>query len=569
MKNILKKLPLKKIIDSKTMFIVLSIHYPFAYLLQVNCHIYSRDQIVATLIFMTLASIILALVCKTFITVFIEVNLMIVKKMGIRFDREPVFSKYQSSFHYGVGTIIVLILFHSMIREYINISYILAPLYLLIILGMIYLAFQFNLRHLHYILCVLIIMNYFLMGLHIIRGESEKNYSQKKQSEVLFKIFPNVYFVILESYASLDQREKIYGVDNIPLTRELLSNHYDIFKTYSNYAPTIPSLASIFLMDHHYYKSLRGIGDSRYFRKIIGGIVDNNVVSIFAKNGYRIDYSEFRANLYDHAPIVNAKGCQPLLQPIEVLDGFFVLSNKMLHYSLWETKLFQTWLWFPDNILEKLMTPVKNDKEEDSNRPVFKVMYKGARHSPNSFSKYPPEIQKLPGARQMPLWQLNRVNDYWITAYKRMVEKEDSLLIEFIRELVKEDPDAMVIFQGDHGPLLNNGSWIGNSNDLNGSMLQNGISPAEVTRDFFEVFLAIKWPDRVPKTSKYFSPVNLFRHVFAELANNDSIIQSSVKDDSFWSGNKDKLFSNSPIPHRTVKDGRVLSRWEPISFPNE
>lgn len=526
---------MKKIVGSPLLFIVLSFLYPASYLLEINSHIYTTDQIIITLIFVLLVAVITALAGGISVSYFVKVTLLVAKKLGLKTDINSVSSKLYRALLCGFGTIILLVLLHSATRGLIpalhNVLW--GVPYLLVSLGISILTYRFQPKLFNYILCVLIVTNGALGVLHGFRGESLNLDTQKMQRAVVFKQKPNGYMVILESYASLDIRKEIYGIDNAPLTRELNEKNYDMYKSYANYGFSLASVASIFLMDHHYYKPSRGIDDGGGYRKIIGGMVDNRVINIFLNNGYRIDYSKFPSGLYYSSAVVNEQEIQPLLRPIEVFSGLFVFSNVILNYSLWTAEFFQSLLWLPEKITGKLPKPVENGKIENDGRPVFSVIYAGTTHTHNFFYEYPPEIRGLPGAPQMPLWKLNHVNNYWITTYKNRVAKSDAALIELVSDLAGKELDAIVILLGDHGTYFNRNRWMGEKNDLNENMLESGIQPAEVTRDLFEVFMAIKWPLGTKKPHEYFSPVNLFRQVFAVLTKDNSILKTQVSNNSF------------------------------------
>jgi len=203
----------------------------------------------------------------------------------------------------------------------------------------------------------------------------------------------------------------------------------------------------------------------------------------------------------------------------------------------------------------------------NSGKPVFTVLYRNdATHSPFFIEHYPDAISQLPGASKMPFWKLNQINNYWITTYKNAVTKSDAALIEMINGIHEKDPDAVVVLIGDHGPHFNKNRFEGTDDNLNDNIIANGINPLELTRDYFEVFMAVKWPKESKMAHGYFSHVNLFRQIFASLANNPSILDSRVSDDSYLMARKN--FRLGKMRHYvTVKDGKLLDRWEPFTIP--
>ena len=105
---------------------------------------------------------------------------------------------------------------------------------------------------------------------------------------------------------------------------------------------------------------------------------------------------------------------------------------------------------------------------------------------------------------------------------------------------------------------------MGDNTDPNENMLQNGIQPSEVTRDVSEVFMAIKWPVGSKKPQQYFSHVNLFRQVFAVLAEDNSILNTQVSNDSYMFKSDESYRKISDI-YTTSKDGKPIGRWETYS----
>jgi len=560
---------MEKIIGSPRLFIVLSFIYPASYLLEINSHVYTTNQIIVTLIFVLLVSVITALAGGICVSYASKVILLVAKKCGLKTDILLVSPKLYRALLGGGGTIMLLVLMHSATRGLVpafhNAVWVVP--YLMVSFGVSILTYRFPLKLFNLILCGLIVTNGAFGVLHGFRSESFNLDTEKIQPGVVFKQKPNVYMVFLESYASLDIRKEIYGIDNAPLTRELNEKNYDIYKRYACYGETLSVIASTFLMDHHYYKLSEGLADGGGYRKIIGGVVGNRVINIFLNNGYRIDYSKFPSTLYHPSSVVNAPELQPLLQPIEVFSGLFAVYWKILGNSLWSSEIVQSFFWLSEQITEKLSRSVESGKAENVGMPAFTVIYAGAGHANFSFFQYPPEISGLPDASQMPFWKLNRVNNYWITKYKNMVDKSDAVLIELVRGLAEKDPEAIVILLGDHGTYFNSGRWEGDKNDPNENMLENGIQPAEVTRDLLEVFMAIKWPHGTKKPHEYFSNVNLFRQVFAVLAKDNSILKTQVSNDSFISANKNTSYLSKTGIYRTVKDGKLLDRWEPFTIP--
>jgi hypothetical protein len=317
------------------------------------------------------------------------------------------------------------------------------------------------------------------------------------------------------------------------------------------------------MMQHHYFKPSRGIADGAY-RNIIGGEINNPVIKIFLNNGYLIDYSGFHPYFYQPSPNVHTQQVRPLLQPVEVFDRLIAFLNVVIKRFSLDTTPFKALLWLPERIFGMPVETVGSASIQNSGKPVFYVSYAGATHTPISLLQYPDKIRKLPGANKMPLWQLNHINNYWINTYKSVIVQSDKDLIDLIRSIDEKDPNAVVVLIGDHGPNLNSGRSEGKEDDLNKNMLVNGIQPSELTRDCFEVFMAIKWSRGTEISPEYFSHVNLFRHVFAALTRDRVILKTQVPNDSFIIARKHFRFGKNQL-YLTVQDGKVLDRWLPFT----
>jgi hypothetical protein len=562
---------MKKIMGSPMLFIILSFLYPFSYLLEINSHIYTTDQILVTIIFVLLVSVIVALAGGMCIRYFVKATLLVAQKFGFKADIIFVSSKLYRALLGGVGTIILLVLLHSatqgLIPGFRIASWVV--LYILVSFGIFILTYNFELKFINFTLCILMATNCALLVFHSFREEPLKLDNREMYQNVVFKQKPNVHLVIVESYSSLDIRKEQYGIDNAPLTLELTKNNFDIYKSYANYSFTLPSIAAVFLMDHHYEKTARGIDDGSGYRNFIGGMVFNPVLNIFLRNGYQIDYSKFDSSFYHPSPAVSTLKMQPPLQPLEVLGGFFLFTDRILGLDMWGSELFRLLLYLPEKFTGKLSTK-ENEKPEIDGRPVFSVSYIGAdNHIPRSLSEFPPEISSLPGAKHMSSWKLRHVNNYWVTTYKNKIAASDTALIDLVRGLAERDPGAVIIILGDHGVRLDLDSWRGERSDPNENMLENGLQPKEVSRDLFEAFLAIKWPHEAKKPHEYFSHVNLFRKVFAILAKDTSILKTQVSNDSFILVSKDSSLFRKADLYCTVKDGKTLIRWKPFTIPIE
>jgi hypothetical protein len=297
------------ILKSPLFFVFLSFIYPSVYLIELNSHIYTPQQIVFTFLFIFLFSVAATLLTGGLASLFARISVYFEKKFISKEASARKGTSFRRAFLGAAGTLYLLILLHSANRELLpmihNVLWL--PVYAVLALLMGALACRFQLRLFNIILVVLVGMNGLLWAVHGAGTDAIRPASITADKEILFQNKPNIYLVILESYASLEMREKIYGIDNGPLKKELLRGGYTIYKTYSNYPSSLESVSSIFLMKHHYFKPSRGVADGAY-RGIIGGDPNNAVLPVLLKNGYWIDYSSFHPYFYHSSPSVQPGG---------------------------------------------------------------------------------------------------------------------------------------------------------------------------------------------------------------------------------------------------------------------
>lgn len=552
---------MKTIFSSPVFFIVLSFIYPAFYMLQINSHIYTSAQIFVTLIFLIVFSIITALFLNLLLKYIVKLFFVIFKNTDSIVVGE-ITKKIYGALIGSAGVLILLDMLFSVTQEIIFNNIVLLLFILMVIVFTFALAYRFGLRFFNILLTFLVLFNCLLWVHNSIAEESSSVSTQKLYRAINFKQKPNVYLVILESYASMNIRKEVYDIDNSALVTELHKNGYQIRDVYTNYAFTLPSVASVFMMEHHYYRYSRGLNDGGGYRKIIGGVVPSTLLDTFLDNGYKIDYSNFTSNLYQVSNKIYGQESQPLLQPLEIFSGPFWFSRKILHYNLHKSTIFQALLWLPESVLGIRQVHVVDEKINDNTKPILSLIYSGAYHTPNLFSEYPQEMQDFANVRRMPFWQLNRIDNYWYLRYKDLVEVSDVKLINLIKNINDSDPDAVVILLGDHGAYLNRNIWLGEDDDLNKNILKNGLLVADVTRDLFEVFLAVKWPRGMEDVDKDLTPVNIFYHIFAFLSGDNAVLELQVPNDSFMFADKKLPYFGTRKVFRVASSNRPLDEWE-------
>jgi len=294
----------KKVISSPFLFLFLSIIYPTVFLFTNNRELYNIKQLVVSFLIILIFSALLLL----FLKIINDILISICSSIGY------LNSKFNIILYgiYGcIGTGILWLLFLLPIYRIIENRFILIILFIASLI-ISYLFFKrIGFKYVNLIIYILIVLNLIYAGimevqyLFLNKIHVKNSYSS---SSIVLKEKPNIYLFILESYHSIDVREKYYNIDNNWLISQLEIRGFQLFSNvYSNYGNTLSSVSSIFLMDHHYYKSrLRQIPTEMYFRKIIGGSADSIALEIMSKNGYQFDYSYAIDYLYSPSNMLNS-----------------------------------------------------------------------------------------------------------------------------------------------------------------------------------------------------------------------------------------------------------------------
>lgn len=507
-----------RVLDSPVLFVILAFVYPAAFLLAQNSHVYLPVQSAATL-----ALVLLVACCGGALAWLLS-----------RLARPALYRGILAA----AGTAVMVTLLYSPIAGLVRDRALLVALYVLATVAAGGLGFFFSLRTANVMLALLILFN---GGAAVAEAFEQGDPATREDAAspletVEFQRTPNVYVVVLESYNSLDVRRALYGIDNTPLAGTLAELRFTVYdRAYANYWATVFSLSSMFSMQHHYYAGSVDAADGGRHRQIIGGALPNPVLSAFARNGYTIDYSQFYSAVYHPGPLLDRFEPQPALQPLELFPGAYSVVYRLTGWDMWHSPAFQRFLRLPDG----MVMPAPDSAAGPAGRPVFSLLYTGAEHTGQSVAE-----------------------EAWIDAYRRIVGRSDAVLIDLLRRLQRDDPAAIVVLVGDHGAWLHRDRWKGPAGDPNRNMLERGLAPAEVTRDLFEVFLAVKWPDGTQPPAQVSSPVNLFRELFAVLSGDEGVRGAPAADDSFAYVLVSDALTATPQVYRTVRDGAVLDRWE-------
>jgi len=345
---------------------------------------------------------------------------------------------------------------------------------------------------------------------------------QSVNEKYSFSRKPNIYMVILESYASANAMKAFYGYDNSNMVSSLRRKGFSVYdNAYSNYLPTLASLLSVFEMAHHFYADSVGIDDSVSARKVLGGVSPNKALNVLKENGYSLQIIFNDSSLFFPGDILDY-----YYPPVPIKSGLSIYSSTHLNRLM-------SFLWREPDYDVTLYSVIRNRVSIAiaSKKPWFTLIRpKAAKH----------------GAGRIPYKE-----------YIFDIKRTNLEVSGFIDYLLKADPSAVIILVGDHGSLayryMSDPAKV--NDDLNLRIKREGLTHRDLALDHFGSLVAVKWQMRAPQI-KTMSHVNLLRYVFISLTGNRSADATKVPDDAY--------FIYGGRVYKAVADGVQLSHWPKI-----
>jgi hypothetical protein len=165
----------------------------------------------------------------------VKIIILISKYLEISIDDEHSSKLYRALLG-GLGTLFFTLLFHKTNVEIMPMfsTFHWIAIYFIISIFIAMLTYRYNAKLLNIILGILIIVNIAVIFLQTLKYNSTTQTAKNIEQNIIFKQKPNVYLVILESYAGLNNREIIYSINNDSLKKELYNKRYTTYKTYAN-----------------------------------------------------------------------------------------------------------------------------------------------------------------------------------------------------------------------------------------------------------------------------------------------------------------------------------------------
>lgn len=304
-----------------------------------------------------------------------------------------------------------------------------------------------------------------------------------KIDEAVFKKKPNIYFIQPDGYVNFSEIDKgYYNLDNEEFKSFLEESGFTLYDNFrSNYASTLSSNMATFAMKHHHYNTGFNFTEVINAREVI--MDANPVLNVFKKNGYKTHFIAEWPYLIANKPKIGY--------------DFSNFTNK-------DVSLIGTGFSTGKEIFE----PLEQTIMQDSAKPKF---YFIEIFKPGHV---PAMKEKTKGAEiEKGLWE-------------KRLDTANIKLKRTISIIKERDPNSLIMIMADHG------GFIGMDHTL---QMRIKSEDRDWVYTIFSSQLAIHWPDGVAPEfdSKFKTPINVFRILFAYLSENESYLNYLEDDASF------------------------------------
>ena len=407
------------------------------------------------------------------------------------------------------------------------------------------LVYKFGFRPINVFLCIF--WGISVINLGIALSESDPLRPDISLLSYEIKQRPNIYLFVQESYHPLDIQREVYGIDTSYMEAYLARNGFtDYGKIYANSPHTLGSFADLFSFRPSWVYA-RGNNDVRAsVRPMLGGNKFNTLFRIMKANDYNTVwivgdsgyYGTIRGEYLDDSDGLIGGQSQSLI--FDVITCFEMLNTRFRDASILSLRKYYE-PFFPEeraytgNLENRVSQAIARHNQPGS--PLFLIFKGGANHTPSDGSYS---------------WEQN---EEWVQSgrYQKLVEKGNLELQRICDLIIAKDPGALIILIGDHGSWRFQGAdkgWRSSLKDIVCIVEEKGISWSDFCEDRFAAFLAIRLPYGLQADISHgqvMSHVNLFRHIFAYLNQDESILEAREPSNTYFRG------------QTVIVDGKVVS----------
>jgi hypothetical protein len=307
--------------------------------------------------------------------------------------------------------------------------------------------------------------------------------------------YPDIYYIIPDSYTRADYLQSAFGYDNTPFLDALRKRGFYIAeKSRSNYPRTQMSLASSMNLTYLDEDLVRGEW-GKNLPVFVRQIWDNQLMDFLSARGYEIP--AFSSGIA--ATEIRNENSRFVKPRTMLLTGyqehFFGLTPlRSVISRIWRNSYANRILY----VLEELSRIRRRE------RPMFVFVHIMAPHLPHQFGADGRPLQETPD---------------FFEGYAGEVEALNRMFLTFIDAARARQPDSIIIIQGDHGPHTD---WR--------DMASTDTLPWEASwedwvRDKTAILNAYYFPDR-DYSALYpeITPVNTFRVVLNQFFGADHVL---------------------------------------------
>ena len=251
---------------------------------------------------------------------------------------------------------------------------------------------------------------------------------------------PNIYYIILDSYAHSTIFEEVYNYNNnefITFLKE--KNFYVASESHSNYNQSFLSYDASLNMEYVNYLSNELGVNERNFHKPYEMVDSNKVMKIFKANDYHV---------------INFASSDGVTGNLEIADINLCEKNKIMESQVVIMMIRQSIL---NPFYNMISEPLRIDREwcvfneivkleEKTKEPIFVFAHILLPHGPWRFDSNG-EIQK-----NVPLWGNENENKKGYLEQSIFVEQQIMKIINEI--IIKSDGESIIILQSDTGTSL-------------------------------------------------------------------------------------------------------------------
>jgi len=323
------------------------------------------------------------------------------------------------------------------------------------------------------------------------KNAESKNFSIKKDAPQVSQsrkniLQPNVYYIILDSYASHRVLKQCYDWDDSGVVGAFRKRGFSVNKTaYSNYPFTALSLGATLNMRyiHDDRAFIDTISKSGYLSRLK---LQNKVMERFKSEGYDVvsNIGDYRRPNNKHGMFNGKKSL--------FSDDFVVLVIDVSLLRIIKNELIA------DQMRQDILLIIEDLKLFDiPNKPTFIFSHVMCPHQPNIFNADGSKPKLFESA-----WGRLEIKKGYIEQV-RFIGKQ---IIEIVDTLRRRDPSAVIIVQADHGNGIVLGTYL----------FDHKRPPLEFIDAQFGILNAMYFPPGIVIPEKI-TPVNLFRYIFNAL----------------------------------------------------